>query len=239
MHAEHAAGQLYRFVCALFAILARHLPWLLPPEQPPPKQPAPAPLQESPSPPPPPPPLWQPLPPADGAPPERLLRHTQASFAAAARARLGRGERLARALYRAYYCSAGSLERAVASLPELRAAGELGAALHGLCDPTAPLSFACGGGAPPAPPADGETEKYVLCCGGGEEVEMVAMPAPGGRSWSLCVSSQVGCRMGCSFCETGRMGLLRNLSAAEIVAQAGGAAAAAREEPPSLMVDGL
>jgi len=48
---------------------------------------------------------------------------------------------------------------------------------------------------------------------------MVAMPAPGGRSWSLCVSSQVGCRMGCSFCETGRMGLLRNLSAAEIVAQ--------------------
>ena len=45
--------------------------------------------------------------------------------------------------------------------------------------------------------------------------------------------------MGCSFCETGRMGLLRNLSAAEIVAQAGGAAAAAREEPPSLMVDGL
>ena len=108
-----------------------------------------------------------------------------------------------------------------------------------LVDPTAPLSFACGGGAPPAPPADGETEKYVLRCGGGEEVEMVAMLAPGGRSWSLCVSSQVGCRMGCSFCETGRMGLQRNLSAAEIVAQAGGAAAAAREEPPSLMVDGL
>eukprot|EP00965_Chrysotila_dentata_P059965 1989095-Pleurochrysis_carterae.AAC.1 len=31
---------------------------------------------------------------------------------------------------------------------------------------------------------------------------------------------QVGCRMGCAFCETGRMGLLRNLSASEIVAQA-------------------
>jgi 23S rRNA (adenine2503-C2)-methyltransferase len=39
-------------------------------------------------------------------------------------------------------------------------------------------------------------------------------------SWrTLCVSSQVGCRMGCTFCETGRMGLLRNLSAAEIVRQ--------------------
>ncbi|MBA3939531.1 MAG: radical SAM protein [Planctomycetes bacterium] len=37
--------------------------------------------------------------------------------------------------------------------------------------------------------------------------------------YTLCISSQVGCKMGCTFCETGRMGLLRNLSAAEIVAQ--------------------
>ena len=36
---------------------------------------------------------------------------------------------------------------------------------------------------------------------------------------TLCVSSQVGCRMGCAFCETGRGGLVRNLSAAEIVAE--------------------
>ena len=49
---------------------------------------------------------------------------------------------------------------------------------------------------------------------------MVAMPAPGGDgTWSLCVSSQVGCRMGCAFCETGRMGLLRNLSVGEITSQ--------------------
>ncbi len=41
----------------------------------------------------------------------------------------------------------------------------------------------------------------------------------GGTGYTLCVSSQVGCRMGCTFCETGRMGLLRNLSAAEIVQQ--------------------
>lgn len=38
-------------------------------------------------------------------------------------------------------------------------------------------------------------------------------------STTLCVSSQVGCRMGCTFCETGRMGLIRHLSAAEIIAQ--------------------
>ena len=49
---------------------------------------------------------------------------------------------------------------------------------------------------------------------------MVLMPAPGaGGSWSLCISSQVGCRMGCAFCETGKMGLLRNLDVAEIVSQ--------------------
>src|SRR5262249_45643052 len=36
---------------------------------------------------------------------------------------------------------------------------------------------------------------------------------------TLCVSSQVGCRMGCTFCETGRMGLKRHLTASEIVAQ--------------------
>jgi len=36
---------------------------------------------------------------------------------------------------------------------------------------------------------------------------------------TLCISSQVGCKMGCSFCETGRMGLLRNLTTAEILGQ--------------------
>jgi 23S rRNA (adenine2503-C2)-methyltransferase len=37
--------------------------------------------------------------------------------------------------------------------------------------------------------------------------------------WTVCVSSQAGCARGCVFCETGRLGLARNLSAAEIVAQ--------------------
>ncbi len=38
-------------------------------------------------------------------------------------------------------------------------------------------------------------------------------------SYTQCLSSQVGCRMGCAFCETGGMGLVRNLTAAEIVAE--------------------
>lgn len=41
----------------------------------------------------------------------------------------------------------------------------------------------------------------------------------GTRWYTLCVSSQIGCRVGCPFCETGRMGLLQNLSADAIVAQ--------------------
>uniref|UniRef100_A0A7S3D5C7 Radical SAM core domain-containing protein n=1 Tax=Palpitomonas bilix TaxID=652834 RepID=A0A7S3D5C7_9EUKA len=39
------------------------------------------------------------------------------------------------------------------------------------------------------------------------------------QQWNLCVSSQVGCRLGCAFCETGRMGLLRSLTAGEITSQ--------------------
>lgn len=54
------------------------------------------------------------------------------------------------------------------------------------------------------------------------ETESVIIPMRNysGKLWhTLCVSSQVGCRMGCTFCETGRMGLLQNLTAAEIIAQ--------------------
>jgi 23S rRNA (adenine2503-C2)-methyltransferase len=45
------------------------------------------------------------------------------------------------------------------------------------------------------------------------------VPAGGAPRSTLCISSQVGCRLGCAFCETGRGGLARNLAAAEIVAQ--------------------
>jgi len=53
-------------------------------------------------------------------------------------------------------------------------------------------------------------------------VESVVIPMVGRkgvRTHSLCVSSQVGCAMGCGFCETAQMGLVRNLTAAEIVGQ--------------------
>jgi len=66
----------------------------------------------------------------------------------------------------------------------------------------------------------GTTSKAALRTADGLEVECVRIPMPGGEGRStLCVSSQVGCRMGCAFCETGRGGLVRGLSAAEIVSE--------------------
>lgn len=70
----------------------------------------------------------------------------------------------------------------------------------------------------------GTTAKAVFATSDGYEVETVLIPMryhDDGRvaAYTQCLSSQVGCRMGCTFCETGRMGLIRNLSAAEIVSQ--------------------
>ncbi len=63
---------------------------------------------------------------------------------------------------------------------------------------------------------DGAT-KHVFQLIDGKQVEGVFMPYEG--RVTLCLSSQVGCAMGCTFCATGQMGILRNLTAAEIVGQ--------------------
>ena len=61
--------------------------------------------------------------------------------------------------------------------------------------------------------ADGST-RLLLDLAGGQSVETVLLPPTG-----VCVSTQVGCAVGCTFCMTGREGLLRQLGSAEIVAQ--------------------
>jgi 23S rRNA (adenine2503-C2)-methyltransferase len=73
---------------------------------------------------------------------------------------------------------------------------------------------------------EGETIKFTLRLGSGEEIRhetesvLIPMQGRGGRKTrTLCVSSQIGCAMGCDFCETAQMGLIRNLSSAQIVAQ--------------------
>ena len=61
------------------------------------------------------------------------------------------------------------------------------------------------------------TRKYLLRINGGHEVETVYIPEEG--RGTLCISSQVGCTLTCSFCHTGTQKLVRNLTAAEIVGQ--------------------
>jgi len=64
--------------------------------------------------------------------------------------------------------------------------------------------------------ADG-TRKWVLKAGEGQAIETVFIPED--DRGTLCISSQVGCAMDCSFCSTGAQGFSRNLTTAEIVAQ--------------------
>ena len=69
--------------------------------------------------------------------------------------------------------------------------------------------------------ADG-TEKYLWRLRDGARVESVRIPmrnVNGVMRWSLCVSTQVGCAMGCAFCLTAKMGFVRQLTAGEIVGQ--------------------
>ena len=76
-------------------------------------------------------------------------------------------------------------------------------------------------------PGDGFV-KYLLRAADGAELEAVRIPLhKPGRS-TICLSSQVGCAMGCTFCATGRLGLSRNLAAWEILA----AFVAVRDEAP-------
>ena len=64
--------------------------------------------------------------------------------------------------------------------------------------------------------ADG-TRKYLVRIAGGHEVETVYIPET--DRGTLCISSQVGCTLTCSFCHTGTQKLVRNLTASEIVGQ--------------------
>jgi len=65
-----------------------------------------------------------------------------------------------------------------------------------------------------AHPAEDGSARLLVSLADGQTVESVLLPRAG-----LCVSSQVGCAVGCTFCMTGREGLIRQVSSAEIVAQ--------------------
>lgn len=113
-----------------------------------------------------------------------------------------RGRQLAQALYKRQIRTLD----AAADLPK-----ELRARLAETYDIATPCTVRKTDAAP-----DG-TVKYLLDLKDGEVVESVFLPYPG--RVSVCISSQVGCPMACSFCATGTEGLARNLTAGEIVDQ--------------------
>jgi len=118
----------------------------------------------------------------------------------------GRGEFHAAVLYRAYF---NSPEFSLQQLPAFAASPQL------LCRVGRDLEMDR-----PAVvhqvEAEGVTKLVFRLCDG-MTVETVIIPMA--HHHTVCISSQVGCRMGCRFCETARLGLLRPLTVSEIVAQ--------------------
>ncbi|MDQ6972689.1 MAG: 23S rRNA (adenine(2503)-C(2))-methyltransferase RlmN [Mariprofundaceae bacterium] len=81
------------------------------------------------------------------------------------------------------------------------------------------------------------THKLLLGMEDGREVESVLIPGPG--RMTQCISTQVGCAVGCSFCLTATGGLTRNLSTAEMVAQVFAASKYAGVQPRNLVLMGM
>jgi 23S rRNA (adenine2503-C2)-methyltransferase len=75
----------------------------------------------------------------------------------------------------------------------------------------------------------GTTRKWLFKAPDGAAIEAVLMGYP--RRTTLCISSQAGCAMGCTFCATGQFGFERHLEAGEIIAQVAYANASLRAEP--------
>lgn len=134
-----------------------------------------------------------------------LLSHTQASFAQLIRQHLGKGYDHATLIYEEWFRTG----QITGSNPAFNNAKQLFQDILALIDLSIP-SFI-------DKRDDGQTGKFLLQTHDGLEIESVLISMQAGGT--LCISSQVGCRMGCAFCETGRMGLLRHLTTAEIISQ--------------------
>jgi 23S rRNA (adenine2503-C2)-methyltransferase len=134
-----------------------------------------------------------------------MLSYTQSEFVQFIFDRLGKGKRHAALLYSQWF-KIGSID--YADWAEPQAHGLIEEMLK-LVDLSLPLIV--------SEQHDSDTVKFLLRMEDGLETESVLIPMQAGIT--LCISSQVGCKMGCAFCETGRMGLLRSLTVREIVAQ--------------------
>jgi len=82
-----------------------------------------------------------------------------------------------------------------------------------------------------------ETQKFLFALEDGERVETVLMKYVYGTT--ICVSTQVGCKMGCAFCASTKAGFVRNLTAGEIAAQMNAAEKETGEEIGNLVLMGI
>lgn len=83
----------------------------------------------------------------------------------------------------------------------------------------------------------GGTRKWLLGLDDGESIETVLIPARDRKT--VCVSTQVGCKMACAFCASGKGGWVRNLGAGEIVAQVHHVAALSGGRPNNVVFMGM
>lgn len=135
-----------------------------------------------------------------------LFELTCQELAVELRRRYGKGSYHAAAIFRHLY---HELDADVSRAPSVAAAPHLAARL------ARDLHIACGRVVLEKEQAG--VVKFVTRLEDGAQIESVVLPMVHHRT--VCVSSQVGCRMGCRFCETGKNGLARNLEVAEIVGQ--------------------
>jgi len=138
-----------------------------------------------------------------------ILGLTAGELAAEASRRLSSGAGVAAEIYTRAF-GTGRLEPALFGLSDASSRGWTKEFRVGLLQPVRVVE---------EPGEFGSTAKAVFKTNDGSEIECVRVPMPGEGRATLCISSQVGCRMGCAFCETGRGGLVRDLAAAEIVSE--------------------
>ena len=82
-----------------------------------------------------------------------------------------------------------------------------------------------------------EATKFLFALEDGEKIETVLIREAGRRT--ICLSTQVGCPLGCRFCATGKIGLRRNLTAGEIVGQVIEVERSSGERPTNLVLMGM
>ena len=135
-----------------------------------------------------------------------LFEYTYADLVTELDRRYGKGAFHAAAMMRCLY---REMDPDVAAAPEVAASGAFAARLS--------RDLVAATGRVVLEKEQDGVLKFVTRLDDGLEIESVILPMQ--RHWTVCVSSQAGCRMGCRFCETGRNGLARNLEVAEIVGQ--------------------